>query len=129
MAMPEIREAWPYEVLITVPYKDLVAVDDGDNWQQDLAIKLLEADAGQVGCEWLRWGSDKVAACEDPVVRCCSGMRVSDVGVCYAPLEQQLEERVASFVLWAKNETSYAKQILWQLWHTSGDMRCSANSR
>jgi hypothetical protein len=50
--------AWPYEVLLTVPYADLVAADDGEAWQQELAVKLLEAEPRQaIACQHTSRGS------------------------------------------------------------------------
>eukprot|EP01043_Picozoa_sp_COSAG02_P011377 COSAG02_NODE_418_length_22698_cov_7.471127_5_plen_564_part_00 len=106
--------AWPYEVLACVPYEDLVAVDDGDAWQQELALKLLEADdadAGKVGCEWSR-DSDGIGLCSDVVVRACCGVPVRDLGLCYAPIEQLVCARVASLSAWVTKETGWTQPEL-----------------
>ena len=41
--------AWPYEVLAEACFEDLVAVDDGEAWQQESTLKLLGADSAKVG--------------------------------------------------------------------------------
>lgn len=111
--------AWPYEVLVTVPYEDLVAVDDGEAWQHELAVKLLEAELRQaIGCE--RTSRDPVGVvghlhvdlCSDPVVRACCGVAVRDLGLCYAPLEELLDERVASVSAWAATEPARRRMEL-----------------
>lgn len=108
--------AWPYEVLLTVPYADLVAADDGEAWQQELAVKLLEAEPRQaIGCQRTSRGSARAEErllCSDPVVRGCCGVAVRDLGLCYAPLEELLEERVAVLSAWAARESARGRTEL-----------------
>ncbi len=111
--------AWPYEVLAVVPYEELLAVDDCEAWQQQLALKLLEADsdlhAGKVGYEW---SSDSMDLCGDAVVRACCGVPVRELGLCYAPVEQQVDARVASVSAWLAKETRWTQvELLGALAH------------